>query len=94
MKQELQNRRQFFKGLAKTILPILGATSKFSFGEIRYAPPSSCSLCMGTCIGSCDSTCAGNCQNSCQGTCSGNCYYSCMGTCSNTCSLSCVGMNY
>lgn len=26
MKQELQNRRQFFKGLAKTILPILGAT--------------------------------------------------------------------
>ena len=93
MGQELQNRRQFFKGLAKKVLPILGATllANSALAKSVMNTPSSCSWCSGTCTGTCDTTCAGTCQYSCQGSCSGYCKYTCTHTCSQSCLTGCYG---
>ncbi len=88
-KEELQSRRAFFKKVAKTTLPILGAIALTSVPLVSNAAPQyncgySCSMsCKGGCEG-CSGTCRGGCQYACGGNCSGRC----SGTCRSLCSSS------
>ena len=97
MKNELKNRREFFKEAAKKSLPILG------MAVMAVAAPSmlqSCTkennncpdVCTNACRITCQSTCVGQCK-SCTGSCEGSCEGSCKGKCTTTCYGSCKGVN-
>ncbi len=91
--EELQSRRQFFKGAAKAALPILAAVALAGAPTIAKAADVNmgCETCLGTCSGSCKTSCSGTCSCGCSGcrnTCSGTCSCGCSG-CRNTCSGSC-----
>ena len=87
-KDELQNRREFFKKAAKGALPILGAIVLANVPSVLKATdaePMGCRFgCMGSCYESCAGTCAGTCSNVCSRLCNG-CEHSCTGTCKGYC---------
>ena len=99
--EELQSRRDFFKHVAKSVLPILGgiALSGLSTGSIKALNTSNssseeseeevemgCDLsCYGGCKGGCGRSCSYSCSGSCSGRCDGACKGSCMGNCKGYC---------
>lgn len=76
---DLQSRRQFFKRVVKSTLPILGAIALSQMPIIGHA--SSTSEPMGCSVNSC----SGGCSSSCYKSCEGGCYRSCLDRCDNTC---------
>lgn len=88
-KDELQNRREFFKKAAKGALPILGtiALANISVSNVFAGNKSigECDDCYGGCMGSCHGKCSGNCKGHCNDTCMGSCDSSCHGNCSDVC---------
>lgn len=74
-KDELQNRREFFKKAAKGALPILGAIVLANVPDVLSAAEEPA-----TCIGSCYGTCKGTCTKSCANNCTGMCKYGCFAT--------------
>lgn len=102
---ELQSRRDFFKKVAKSVLPILGGialsnlptnNANASIAEPKEAETEmGCEWdCSGGCKGSCGRVCSYGCSNSCSGSCDGACKGYCMGTCKGGCSTSCRGYSY
>ena len=98
-KEEIINRRDFFKKSVQKTLPILGmvvlgsnvltSCMKTKTEPINDGSSSGCSGCQGTCKGSStgsgsSNSCAGTCKGSCKG-CTGGCESSCKNTCKNTC---------
>lgn len=87
-KDELQNRREFFKKAAKGALPILGAivlTSAPILSQAASKPVTDCQGCTGLCTGCTGCTsCSGWCEGQCRG-CEGGCT-GCTG-----CSVNCYG---
>ncbi len=79
MKNELKNRREFFKEAAKKTLPILG------MAIMAVAAPTMMQSCKK------EVTCGNNCSGSCKGSCSGGCQYSCSGRCHRQCGYGCSG---
>lgn len=79
---ELQSRRQFFKKVAKNVLPILGAIVLATTPTILKAKDSAPQWCR---FG-----CAGYCNNQCYATCLGGCYVGCTG-CVGYCKVQCIG---
>lgn len=82
-KEELQNRREFFKKAAKGALPILGAIVFANAPAIMNATEGDPMGCHYGCTHVCSSS-------ACQGTCSGGCRFTCSGTCHN---YGCKGVN-
>lgn len=77
-KDELQNRREFFKKAAKGALPILGAIVLANLPVVMNAaegePSTGCTSCSTHCGTSCwrdgcTSTCTGGCKSGCKNTC-------------------------
>lgn len=96
--EELQSRRDFFKQVAKSVLPILGGIALFGFPVNGLSASESpeegegedtemgCNYgCSGVCKGSCGRECSFGCTNSCSGSCSGACKGSCYGNCKGGC---------
>lgn len=84
-KDELQNRREFFKRAAKATLPVIGAVVMASL-PIKVDAHSSTD-CRKQCAGSCGAACTG-CWTGCTGCkaeCSKNCSSSCDGGCKTGC---------
>ena len=106
--EELQSRRDFFKKLAKGVLPALGGIALSNLSISGNAATWSqneenegdkvemgCDWgCTGGCQGSCGRVCSYGCTNSCAGSCSGACKGYCQGSCKGTCSGSCSGYTY
>ena len=96
-KDELQNRREFFKKAAKGVLPILSAivlTNVPSLLKASENEPMGCSNgCWYSCYDTCKNTCIGSCS-SCNGRCASDCQNTCLGGCERTCSGSCEGSCY
>jgi hypothetical protein len=87
MKNELKNRREFFKEAAKKSLPILGMAVLATIAPTALQSCKKVNSCNG-CTGSCSNSCAGSCENNCARVCSGSCTgqcISCKGTCSGLC---------
>lgn len=76
-KEDFQSRRQFFKRVAKTALPILGAIAIANTPLKVLASESEVSS-------GCTGTCYTLCKNGCKG-----CEYTCKGTCANSCKNYC-----
>lgn len=102
--EELQNRRDFFKKVAKTTLPILSGLLLASHPTVAKAAKKSldfdkemqcyCYGCVGGCDGGCYSCCVGECRYTCLGSCNNTCRNTCIGSCHTTCSGGCTGMAY
>lgn len=103
-KDNIQNRRQFFKNAAKSMLPILGCIlipqSLHAWTEPSTMTPSGCggsctglctTSCTSQCQNSCDSSCTGSCSNGCQSGCQGGCTQQCRNNCSRQCAGGCGG---
>ncbi len=90
MKNELKNRREFFKEAAKKTLPILG------MAVMAVAAPTlqSCKKislgCDDVCTNACKTTCKTTCVGACKG-CSGTCSSDCKGGCKTLCKGTCKG---
>lgn len=82
---ELQSRRQFFKRVAKGILPILGAVVLAGTPLLSQAGNS----CM--CAGNCSGGCRGGCNYTCSGGCKTGCEENCAKSCNRSCKNSCPG---
>ena len=76
-KDELQNRREFFKKAAKSALPIFGIALIVSnpivaktLVEVENGCGMGCKFsCVGNCAGGCRTSCSGGCKTLCKGTC-------------------------
>lgn len=90
MKDETQNRRQFFKEAAKKTLPILG------MAVMAMTIPNTLQSCKKISLG-CEDVCTNACKTSCKTTCVGGakcscgvgCATACTTGCKNTCNISC-----
>jgi hypothetical protein len=78
MKNELKNRREFFKEAAKKTLPILG------MAVIAMAVPSTLQSCKKISLG-CDDVCTNACKTTCKTTCVGGAKCSCGSGCTTSC---------
>ncbi len=78
-KEELQNRREFFKKAAKGVLPILGAIVFANVSNGLHAEEAT-SSCQGSCVAACMNGCTTSCQYICKGTCKSWCSTHCSGT--------------
>lgn len=91
-KDKVQSRREFFKKVAKSSLPFLGAIILANIPLVSKPSninvESSC-YCYG-CVGTCDGGCYANCYESCRY----NCLQSCKGSCRQTCYGGCFGNAY
>jgi hypothetical protein len=83
---EKVTRRKFLEGSSKKA--VVGTAAAF-FGLCMVMKPksglaTSCSDCLGSCVGDCASICIGSCAFHCSGdcanSCSGTCYAQCSGT--------------
>ena len=100
--KNLQSRRQFFKNVVKTTIPILGAIAlaniplnlTASSVNMECGENSCHNGCQSACIGGCDSTCVAGCDYTCQGGCDGTCKGGCEGACQNSCDGTCYGGCY
>lgn len=105
MKNNLQNRREFFKKAAKGVLPILGAIvlSSIPFNASAVNKDSTyCEHCNSSCSNGCRRGCSQGCGSSCYTNCQGHthkyhpsndcetCRYYCAG-CTGQCSGTCSG---
>lgn len=91
---DLQSRREFFKSIAKAVLPVMGAILVSHFPISASAVSTSCQYgCAGTCDTNCFGTCDGGCYNSCYGGCKMGCE-GCKGGCTGTCNGACTGSSY
>lgn len=81
MKNELKNRREFFKEAAKKTLPILG------MAVLATVAPTALQSCKKT--NNCPDVCTNACQITCQTTCVGECKTSCTKTCLSDCYNGC-----
>ena len=77
--EELQSRRDFFKGAAKKVLPIIGIAALMSNPVIAKAMKDEPMGCQYGCSGSCQG-CRGTCTNACTG-CGSLCRQSCSSGC-------------
>ena len=84
-KDELQNRREFFKKAAKGALPILGAIVLANVPSVLNAAEGEYCTCSGNCSGGCSGTCVSTCRVSCGNSCKGSCDYTCDHSCSGSC---------
>ena len=83
--EELQSRREFFKGAARQALPLLGlsivgsifltACEKDDYGERNGCGKSCSGSCDGDCADACTATCGHSCLTYCEGTCEYGSYY-------------------
>ena len=83
--KELQGRRDFFKKVAKSTLPVLGAVLLASTPNIlnaaeAFGSQTSCTSCSGTCTVTCGGACVKWCTGTCTVTCGGNCIKWCTGS--------------
>ena len=87
--EEINSRREFFKGAIKKALPILGAVTLLNMPIISKAIETKVTGCSGSCSGYCLG-CIGTCQGYCVG-CIGGCKgcTGCTKTCADTCHVSC-----
>lgn len=97
-KDDLMNRRDFFKKAKSKALPILAiafASSPLLTVTAKAKAPSGCYMgtCMGTCYMGCVMSCAGSClygcYTSCVSQCALMCGNSCQGGCNDTCAQGC-----
>ena len=93
-KDELQNRREFFKSAAKGALPILGAILFAGVPNVLKAAEKEPMGCSNGCWYSCYGTCKSYCEGACKGTCTAYCNGSCAGGCKVSCYTSCVNVSY
>ena len=85
-KDELQNRREFFKKAAKGALPILGAIVLANMpGVLNAAGKDSMN---------CEYSCSALCADNCSGRCKGECTSACNRTCASYCNSTCKGSSY
>lgn len=93
-KEQILNRREFFKDLGKKVLPVLGAIAIASTPLKVMAKPTEAGGCLFWCSGSCSGTCEGTCTNFCSQVCekwcNGKCVNGCKG-CTSSCASYCAG---
>lgn len=89
MKNEVKNRREFFKEAARKALPIIGAVALMNNPVIAKAVENES---MG-CNSNCQIACANNCYIYCEGSCKEGCYKTCKGTCIGGCNRSCKDLS-
>ncbi|MBO6024473.1 MAG: Cys-Xaa-Xaa-Xaa repeat radical SAM target protein [Bacteroidales bacterium] len=90
---ETQNRRQFFKEVARKSLPILGAVALMSNPMIAKAVGKETTNCRNACADDCAGRCEGSCYSTCKGTCEGSCLKGCKISCYGSCNDSCVAVS-
>ena len=91
-KDELQNRREFFKKAAKGALPILGAILLANVpGVMRSHEGKTPNDCNYNCGYSCSYQCTTSCKGSCNASCVTGCKYTCKLGCNDYCSNGCFG---
>lgn len=90
---EVHSRREFFKRVAKKVVPVLALTTvALIIPENVEATGCSRADCYGKCWDACHLNCSGGCHqncSSCKGTCSGRCQGGCQGSCKSGCDGSC-----
>ncbi len=102
-RENLINRRNFFRKSANRILPLLSGIFLGSIpaniikATTQYCP--SCENdCKDTCFQVCRMTCFSSCQDRCRGGCADacaiTCRYGCKGTCDLSCNWSCLTLEY
>ena len=82
-KNELQNRREFFKRAAKGALPILGAILLANVPNVLNAAEDPMG-CRNSCYHGCHASCTGRCANTCNVSCMNHCRDNCGATCKYT----------
>lgn len=100
-KDELLNRRAFFRLTAKRIIPILAISAAPAIFYSCGGNEPDCSDCSSSCSSSCYNSCGFSCEGSCKGTaesspckaCSSTCSAECSSSCSTTCKGSAAGNN-
>lgn len=80
MKNELKNRREFFKEAAKKALPIIGAVALMSNPVITRAANLEPTYCERGCYATCSDDCTGNCRGACRYGCKSSCAEDCKGS--------------
>ena len=88
-----ENRRDFFKHVAKAVLPILGTILLADVPQIINASERNSMGCKYGCINSCMETCNSTCSESCRYRCKISCGVGCDGcttTCIGGCKVSCT----
>lgn len=83
-KDELQNRREFFKRAAKGALPILGAIVLANVPNVLKASDTEPMGCRNSCYHGCHASCTGRCANTCNVSCKNHCRDNCGATCKYT----------
>lgn len=90
MKNELENRREFFKEAARISLPILGmAMIAAVTPNVLQSCKKPSTNCMNGCAGSCSNSCSGSCSTECTDGCKTTCKTTCKTGCTHACSNSC-----
>lgn len=90
MKEQIQSRRDFFRNVAKSALPILGTIVLANIPIISKAAektPMSCNY-------SCTAWCADNCSGRCKGECTSACNRNCATYCNSSCNIKCYKSAY
>ena len=91
-KEALQSRREFFKKVTKSVLPILGAVVLTSSPLSSEAAKARMGCGNGDCYRGCGGVCSWGCEKNCQNRCDRDaCKGTCRGTCQGWCTAAAKG---
>lgn len=92
---EIVSRREFFRKIAQSTLPVIGAilvsNLPMTIKAMESHEASSYQVCLNNCLDSCIGDCSGRCKTTCSGYCSRECADFCISSCSGGCRTSCSG---